>query len=196
MISQTSVWLRSSFQLARPRMPHGYHRRLKAKEDTNKDQKSSEGQGEHQQGPGVRSKGVKELLLADCAESKERCTLTREFPHWCKEENLSTTTARDDSIPTRDDSVPVRDDPIRCETERYGARRSDTVRDEAIRCETRRSGLDTLRYGAIRDDPSAIRTDTGARRFDTGARRFDTGSRKPSACQTCNKRCLRGGHHY
>ena len=42
----------------------------------------------------------------------------------------------------------------------------------------RRSGRDTLRYGAIQDDPSAIRSDSGARRFDTddtSAIRSDSG---------------------
>ena len=59
VIYQTSVWLISSFQLARPRMPHGYHRRLKAKEDTNKDQRSSEGQGSTNKDQESGQKGVK-----------------------------------------------------------------------------------------------------------------------------------------
>ena len=136
----------------------------KAKENTNADRSQ------------IRQ-GARNFCL-QTVQKANRCNLTREFPHWCKEENSSET------IRFRRETIRWR-----CETIRFGAIRSDTVRDEAIRCETRRSGPDTLRYSAIRDDPSAIRADSGARRFDTG-------SRKPSACQICNKRCQRGGHHY
>ena len=119
-------------------------------------------------------------------QKANRCNLTREFPHWCKEENLSQ--AHRETIPTRDD--PVRDDPS--ETIRF---RCETIRDGAIRCETRRSGRDTVRYGAIRDDSGAIRFDSGARRFDTddtSAIRTDSGEKRSPRGQQPARLARRG----
>ena len=178
------MWLRSSFQLARPRMPHGNHRAVKAKG--------------HQGGPGVEQRPRRTPTQTGVRLDKEQGTFAcrlckkRENFHTGAKENLGEATARDDSIPVRDDpSETIR---FRCETIR--ARRSDPVRDEAIR----------VRYGAIRRDTRRFRCDTvryrcetvryGRYECDTDRFRRDTESQRPAACKTCKKRCLRGGHHY
>ena len=140
---------------------------------------------------------LRNFCLQIVQKAKKRCA------HWdrwgTRKPTLVQKSELESKATTRDDSIPVRDDPsetirFRCETIR--ARRSDPVRDEAIRA----------RYGAIRRDTRRFRCDTvryrcetvryGRYECDTDRFRRDTESQRPSACQTCNKRCLRGGHHY
>ena len=125
---------KSSFWQSRPWLPY----------DDNRQWRSMR-QREQQQRPGVRSRrSIEELLLANCAESKEKGVLIEDrwdtrIPTLVQKENLSKTMRRDDLIPAWDDS-------IRCETKRSGARRGDPG---ARRCDTARYRTIRVRYGPI-----------------------------------------------